>query len=118
MAAPWKCPGAGHGRVHGVTGGLRRSDKSELSERAVLPVGDDEMIEQAHLDQRQGPVELLGDAAVGLERFGHAAGVLGCIHGCKPHWVPPSDCLHWRAEQPRPRLEASSPARDHFGGMR
>ena len=65
---------AGAGRYGGGGGGKVRSDlyPASLGEADERAVGDDEMIEQAHVDQRQGPVELLGDVAVGFGRLRHA----------------------------------------------
>jgi hypothetical protein len=43
-----------------------------LSERIGFPVTNDEMIEHAYIDERQGLLEPLRDVLVGLAGFGDA----------------------------------------------
>jgi len=58
------------------------SDPASLGEADERAVGDDQVIEQAHVDQGQRPAELLRDAAVGLAGFGDSRRMLVSLVGC------------------------------------
>ena len=53
-----------------------RSKPAARGQRDDVAVGDDEVVEQPHVDERQGLGELCRDGAVGLRGFGDLAGVI------------------------------------------
>ena len=60
----------------------RSSEQPALREGHAPIAPDNEVIEHAHIHQRQCIAQPLGDEFVGLAGLGHAGRVLGCISGC------------------------------------
>ena len=47
-----------------------RSEEPQLGKRGAFPVADDEVVDEAHVDERERFGEALGDGAVGAARKG------------------------------------------------
>ena len=77
----------------GADGVSVRSEKSALGEGDGFPVADDEVVDEAHVDERERFGDALGDGAVGRAWLCHAAGMLGCNPRCQRHWSPGGDFL-------------------------
>ena len=76
-----------------MRGASERSEESALRERDGFPVADDEMVDEAHVGERERFGEAPGDGAVGRAWLCYAARVLGCNPRCQRHWSPGGDFL-------------------------
>ena len=56
--------------------GPKRSEKSAFRKRDGFPVADDEVVDEAHIDERERFSEAVGDGAVGRAWLCYAAGMI------------------------------------------
>ena len=66
---------------------MLRLQKSRFRE-GVDGLRDDEVIEHAHIDERQCFLQAPRDELIRLAGLEHARGVLGCISACNRHLFP------------------------------
>src|ERR1700675_2534174 len=72
----WSSPAQKRGRTSSEYSLLHILQKSRFGERHRGTVADDDVIEQADVDQRERFLDSLGDQFVGLTRFGDAGRVI------------------------------------------
>jgi hypothetical protein len=83
----WSPPALSLGRTGRRNVPLHILEKSRFGEGRAPLAPDNQMIEHAHVYQREGVAQPLGDEFIGLTGLGNSGGVLGCISGCnRPFW--------------------------------
>jgi len=78
------------------TRSVKRSEQSTFGERHADTVADDDVIEEADVDEGQRLLDALGDEFVGLTWFGDSRRMLGFVSGCHHHLFGSVKAVHFR----------------------